>query len=396
MMLQIGGDWFNSVFWFFLFMLLAILYPKMLLSQMLFRLGKTASLLDSLTAKGKEIIEKKIEGKSLSDVRKKIDSFLDFFVIEPVKLDPFGIVKKYEHLLELEDRRLKYFVDQIAGGLDEEKKANLISGITAEISLHQITKIIKHYIELIRKTKSYQLGLLIQMQLPLIEKSSKALFKGVEALSNGWPIGDSVGPLVAAKLMKGRIKELKDAEHVLCSRILEGKRVYIMKAKGPGARVGKIRKAIEHVVKQYKIAKIITVDAALKLESEKTGTIAEGIGVAMGGIGVDKAYIEDVAVKNGIPLDSYIIKMSEEEAIMPMKKEILDAVDTVIEKIKENIRNSKGNILVIGVGNTVGIPNDNSKLDEVEKLILSNDRKLKEWLEKEKKQEESEFLPLGI
>ena len=57
-------------------------------------------------------------------------------------------------------------------------------------------------------------------------------------------------------------------------------------------------------ITEKKIAKIITIDAAAKLEGERTGTIAEGVGVALGGIGVDRTYIENVAVKRKIPLDS--------------------------------------------------------------------------------------------
>ena len=44
------------------------------------------------------------------------------------------------------------------------------------------------------------------------------------------------------------------------------------------------------------------IDAALKLEGEKTGDIAEGIGVAIGGIGVEKFRIEAQTVKAGVPM----------------------------------------------------------------------------------------------
>ena len=172
---------------------------------------------------------------------------------------------------------------------------------------------------------------------------------------------------------------------------LFGKKVLILKAKGPGGSLGKLGRAVELLVKKRKIEKIITIDAALKLEGEKTGSIAEGIGVAMGGIGVDRSFIEEIATKNKIPLDSIVIKMSNEEAIMPMKKEILEGGKKALERLIKNIKESegKGYILVVGVGNTVGIGNTEKDAKEAESKILKTYEMLSKrenyWEEKPKK-----------
>lgn len=100
------------------------------------------------------------------------------------------------------------------------------------------------------------------------------------------------------------------------------------------------------------------IDAALKLEGEKTGSIAEGIGAAIGGIGVDRFKIEEVAQKNNIPVYAIVIKQSLVEAISIMKKDIAESTDKVIEITQKiiNEKSEKGdNILVIGVGNTIGV-----------------------------------------
>ncbi|MEM5879595.1 MAG: DUF1512 family protein, partial [Candidatus Aenigmatarchaeota archaeon] len=99
-------------------------------------------------------------------------------------------------------------------------------------------------------------------------------------------------------------------------------------------------------------------DAAAKLEGEKTGKVAEGVGVAIGGIGVDRAYIEELATKKKIPLDSIVIKMSQEEAIQPIPEAVLKAVPIAVETVERNIENSRGRILIVGVGNTCGVGND--------------------------------------
>ena len=47
---------------------------------------------------------------------------------------------------------------------------------------------------------------------------------------------------------------------------------------------------------------LIMVDAAGKLEGEDVGEIAEGVGAAIGGPGVEKYKIERAAIENNIPL----------------------------------------------------------------------------------------------
>ena len=114
-----------------------------------------------------------------------------------------------------------------------------------------------------------------------------------------------------------------------------------------------------------------------------------GVGVALGGIGVDRTYIEDVAVKKTIPLDSLVVKMSQEEAIQPMKREILSTVPYVLRVVGERIKatRSSGAILVIGVGNSSGVGNNQKAALEAEKNIkkIASQMKVREKRMKEKK-----------
>lgn len=385
------SDIFN-IFWLIIFFFMMFFYPRLLLYQLISRFIKTSQLLDSLNEKSKNKILSKIKGGK--EEEKSIKNFLNFFLITPVSLDPFGIIKKLEHLINLEEKKFKYFADRIAKNLNEEEKWNFISALSAHMVLYQLSKVVKHYIQLIEKTKSYQLGLIVQMQLPLIEKYSKALQKAVEAIMDNYPIGDSAGPLLAASMMKSKIKEIDGVVYSI--EKIHSKKVIFVKAKGPGARVGKLGRAVEFLIKKFGVKKIITVDASLKLESEKTGEIAEGIGVAIGGIGVEKAIIEEIATKRKITLDSYVIKMSQEEALYHMKEEILNAVLEVKRRIEENIKDSNEKvIMVVGVGNTCGIPNNNNKLDEVIERIKKGSKEIKKW-EEEEKAKEKETWSIGF
>ena len=41
-------------------------------------------------------------------------------------------------------------------------------GLSGAVSLHSIAKIVRHYVETVRKTKNLQLALMLQMQLPMM------------------------------------------------------------------------------------------------------------------------------------------------------------------------------------------------------------------------------------
>ena len=100
------------------------------------------------------------------------------------------------------------------------------------------------------------------------------------------------------------------------------------------------------------------IDAALKLEGEKPGEVAEGVGAAIGGPGVEQFKIEEAIVKHKIPLNAVIVKQDLGDAVSPMRKEIFEAADPVIERIKRLIleRTKEGdNIIIAGIGNTIGI-----------------------------------------
>jgi len=384
-----GGNIWGNVFMWIFFFIFMLFYPRLMMAQMLWKLEQSASMIEKMTTKAKGIVIKNISKKPTKKMKNSVKNFLEFFAISPVSLDPYGIVKKVEHIVNLSEDRFTYFVDQIAPHTGEEQKQNIKMGLSGAVSLNSVAKLVRHFVETVRKTKNLQLALVLQMQLPLIERLSKALLSGTEALTNGWPIGDTVGNLVAAHFVgKKTMKEI-EKDVMLSTKNVGKRKVFIMKAKGPGGRLGKIGKATEKVVNENNIAKIITIDAAAKLEGEITGRVAEGVGVALGGIGVDRSYIEDIAVKKNIPLDSIVVKMSQEEAIQPMKKEILLSVPHVLRVLGERIKATEGSgaVLVIGVGNSCGIGNSKAEAQETEVLIkkIIKQMKLREKKIKEKR-----------
>lgn len=384
---QFGEGGIGSILYFIFFMFFMLFYQKIIVYQMIWQLEKSAEMLERITVNGKKIVAKKISKRPDKKLKQSIDNFLEFFVIGPVDLDPYGIIKKIEHVVNLQEKRFEYFVNQITPGMDTETQKNVTMGLSAAISLNQISKVVRHYVEMIKKTKNLQIAMILQMQVPLIERIAKALFNGTEALTNGWPIGDSIGSLISAGMVGNARPQEIEEETLLATTKIGRRTVFILRARGPGGRLGKLGKATEKVVNRGKVAKIIAIDAAAKLEGEKTGSVAEGVGVALGGVGIDRAYIENIAVKKDIPLDSIVIKMSQEEAIQPMKADILASVGKVVKLVEENIARTKerGRIIVIGVGNSNGVGNDRSGAAETEKIVKKIMKKIKKREEERKR-----------
>jgi hypothetical protein len=200
----------------------------------------------------------------------------------------------------------------------------------------------------------------LQMVMPLLLEEAEALQKAISAFKRGQPIGDSIGPMIVGKMMLGKEKKFAARETVYSEDEYKGRKVYLVKAEGPGGTVGRPGEAIARLVGDMgiKIDTIVMIDAALKLEGEKTGDVAEGIGAAIGGIGVEKFQIEEVAARFNIPIYAVIVKQSVQDAITIMRKEIADAFEKVTNTVYSVIedRTSEGqSVMIIGVGNTMGV-----------------------------------------
>jgi len=299
-------------------------------------------------------------GKSTEDPTARVDRVLEHIDIWPVSLDPAGIIGRLEHLIDVRELRFKDEVKLMVPQADETQINNLTNVLEATLGLNQLYKIVRHYYLLGKKTLSFYVIMQLQMILPLVMKESEAYASYLRASTVGQPIGDGVGALVAAKLMYGRDKR-KVAKDIVVSEVpLEGRTTYVLKAEGPGANGGKPGEAIKQILeeKEGKIALVIVVDAAQKLEGEKTGEVAEGVGVAIGGLGVDKYKVEETAAKYKVPVHAVLIKEDTEDVVSTMKKTIFDGAEAATEKIKRLIReNTKegDSVIIAGIGITMGI-----------------------------------------
>lgn len=360
-----SNDPFGAILWFLIFIIFVMIYPRLMLAQLIYQLETSAQKLESMTRKAINLCALKTKKRN---TKRMIDDFTEFFVIMPSDLDPYGIVRKIDQVIRTMEYRFEEFVDTVAHNLSLKERRELNYGLRAAISLKQLAKLVRHYVELSKKFKNLQIAMMLRMQMPIIEHLAKGELRGTEAFINGIPVGDGIGPLVAASFMKTPKRIAEDV--VYDEVVIKGKRCIVLKANGPQPSLGRIDEAVEKILKKHKVDKVITIDAASKLEGEKTGSVAEGIGFAMGGI-VQREIVENLLLPRKIPVYSIVIKVGMTEAIEPMKKAIFNALAKVREKITREIATSKGKgvILIIGIGNSCGIGNTKDAIKQVEKTI---------------------------
>ena len=293
------------------------------------------------------------------DPAKKIDKFLEYFTIMPVDADPNGVMAKIRHIVRSREDYSREHVKSLfpqMGSLELSKVQTLLEIAT---SLHMIHKVITHLFLTAKKQHNYPLILPLQMMLPFVMEEAEAMRHAISAFKLGQPVGDGIGPMVVGKMMLETEKEPVSFQTVLGRTEFEGRRLFLLKAEGPGSAVGRPGDAMEEILKRDKLDAIIMVDAALKMEGEDSATIAQGFGAAIGGINTERYQIEDIATKHKIPIFSIIVKQSIKEAITLMSKGIALQADNVRAQVYEMIQdNTKPgqSVLVIGVGNTVGVP----------------------------------------
>lgn len=360
-----GGDYswiLNLLLWIILIFVMMFYGQKLQLYSTLREIETSLYKLKYIRDEGRKIAIETIKeiGKPQVDPASRVDRFLEYFTISPQSMDPAGIVWKLEHILDVRDDRLKDEVRVLAPAADDVQTNNLENTLEAAMALNYIYKVVRHYYLLGKKTLSLYVIMQVQMILPLVMREAEAYASALKAFAYGQPIGDGIGALVAAKLMHGHEVRKIAKDCVVATVPIEGRIAYVVKAEGPGGNVGKPGDAIKTIIEENegKITNIIMIDAALKLEGEEVGEVAEGVGAAIGGPGVDQFKIEESILKYRIPINAVIIKVDIGDAVSPMRKEIFEAADKAIERIKQTIleRTKEGDkVIIVGVGNTIGI-----------------------------------------
>lgn len=131
--------------------------------------------------------------KDSREFAKDLDRFIEFFTIMPVDMDPYGVVRKVEHIINVRDERMRLEIRQACLGINEPDVLKLENILEAATGLNLIYKVIRHFYLMGKRTGSTFMVLQIQMLLPLLMEQAEALQKCISVFTKGQPIGDGIG-----------------------------------------------------------------------------------------------------------------------------------------------------------------------------------------------------------
>jgi len=371
-----------------LFFAMIFFLPKIMLWQIDRKLRSALDNLEMYKDDTEEMFRAKFVDNFSQDLESKFDSLKNTKFSQPTGIDPAGMVGKLEHVLDTSENKFKRFIDNNAETEDEDELADLNMAFKGVMGTNQLYKVVRHFRQLIKGTQNIQLVGIVRMMLPIYEEIAESQKGATRAFLDQAPIGDAIGPLVAAKMITEEPEEVSD-NIVHSEEEIDEETVHVVKSSGPGARLGKYGDAIDQLADENDLEAIITVDAALKLEGEETGTVSEGVGVMMGGPGVEKTKIEEAATEHDVPLEGVVIKQNAPEASKAMKKEIFDAYQEAVDKAQEIASEYDGEVAIVGVGNTCGVGNTKDSTRGI------HNRLRKYWKEYEE-EEEDEVSYMGM
>lgn len=288
---------------------------------------------------------------------------IDFFTIEPVDVEPTDIIKRMDHLLRTTETSVRRIIEGAIPSIGRYERSLIESSLSIISALNIVYKVIRHYLITGERENNFILIMQLEYLMPQIMRIVQTYHEALESFTQGRPVGDGAGPLVVYNILEK--SEVKSRKVIDDTSVIEahykGRRLILVKAEGPGSNVGHPGAVISKIIEELKggVDLVITIDAALKLEGEETGSIAEGVGAAIGDPGPEKIAIERATSKYGIPLKAMVIKMDLKEAITTMRKEIYEACEralSYIDKILEENTPLNATVIIAGIGNTMGIP----------------------------------------
>ena len=132
-------------------------------------------------------------GKPKDDPTPRLNSLLEQFLIEPVNMDPQGVVRKFDHLLDVRETKFKADVARIAPEASSSQVNNLENLVEAAWALNFMYKVVRHLYLLGKKTFSIFVIFQLQAFLPLIMQ---------EAMKVGMEWGEGIAKQVVEETAK--------------------------------------------------------------------------------------------------------------------------------------------------------------------------------------------------
>ncbi|MCY4252728.1 MAG: DUF1512 domain-containing protein [Thaumarchaeota archaeon] len=321
-------------------------------------IGKKIGKLDEYATESRDELLRSARGMLEPGFEDRLERIIDYFTIVPVDMDPAGMVERVRHVVRSREDSTRAHIESMASGLSEQEVARAQALVEVCATLRSLHAMVRHLHLTAKKQNNYPLILPLQMMLPFVMEQAEALHASMAAFARPVPVGDGIGPMVVGSMMSGLEKREAAFQTVAADAELDGRRLVLVKARGPMPTVGRLEDALASLVASSRPDVIVMVDAALKLEGEETGAIAHGFGAAMGGTGAERASIEALATREGIPVHSVVVKESVKDALSPMREAIAAAAPAAADAVRAAVTENAPRgalVAVLGVGNTSGV-----------------------------------------
>lgn len=321
-------------------------------------IGKKIGKLDEYATESRDVLVRHARGALEPGFEEGLGRMIDYFTIVPVDMDPAGMVERVRHVVRSREESTRARIASMAGSLSEHEIARTQALVEVCATLRSLHSMVRHLHLTAKKQNNYPLILPLQMMLPFVMEQAEALRASMDAFARSVPVGDGIGPMVVGSMMAGLKKREAAFQTVAADAELEGRRLVLLKARGPMPAVGRLEDALASLVASSRPDAIVMVDAALKLEGEEAGAVAHGFGAAMGGTGAERASIESLATREGIPVHSVVVKESVKDALSPMPEAIASAAAVAADAVRSAITDNTERgalVAVLGVGNTSGV-----------------------------------------
>lgn len=142
---------------YFVFFFFIIFYGNALqVWRMTKQIEQALFKLDRMSVESKEILTKSVKdvGKPSEDPSKAVAGMLEFVTIEPVSLDPAGVIQRLDHILDVRKSSYEDAVARMAPAASKDEASNLEGSIEAASAVYFIFKVIRHYYLLARKRRT--------------------------------------------------------------------------------------------------------------------------------------------------------------------------------------------------------------------------------------------------
>src|SRR5919202_492070 len=244
-----GSNPLTYILWFAPIFVLMIYGQKLQSWMILGDISKSLAKLKSIKEISRKdaIVYIKTSVRPSVDPSERIDKFLEYFAIMPVDLDPNGIMGKIDHITRTKDERIRTEIKRMADGITDTDASRIENILEAATALNMIYKVVRHFYLMGKRTTNMFVLVQLQMVMPLLLQEAEALQNGISAFKNGQPLGDSIGPMVVGKMMIGKEKKIIARDTVFCESDYRGRRLYLLKAEGPGGAVGRPGEGVQRL-----------------------------------------------------------------------------------------------------------------------------------------------------